>query len=673
MVFYKIEAAIDDVENNVDLKDRKSMKTLADELCEKSESFYQKSKQQNFVFAVGVRNEKITFGMILRTNGDIDNIFAKFEKILPFELKKVLFEEITFRAFHSMLNSAVRNDFVYDNDDVLDAFGISGIGDRYCHIPYGEAVIEDNVNSEKMFQFADENLFRETLRPELERIYIKNTCNVFKGHPVHYIIRSDERELKKEIYRTLLAALYDNGRIQNKRYCFVDYDNKCRVPGQSFEALYKSCEGGAMIIRYGNETDNDGEYARRDEEVISALCETAVKYKNKVLTIICLPCAGTKVKEMFLMNFGVTSFVEIFEDVVHKKQAQEYLRNKAKQLKIRSDKKLIDLSDDNDKCYTVTELNRIFDEWHDKKLRNTIFPQYKQAQTTKVKLNKEEPKGSAYEKLQKLIGLSEAKKVMNQALNFYKAQKIFEDRGYSKDRPAMHMVFTGNPGTAKTTVARLFAQIMKENGLLSKGDLYEVGRGDIVGKYVGSTAPLVQKLFREAKGSVLFIDEAYSLVDDRDGLYGDEAINTIVQEMENNREDTVVIFAGYPDKMNGFLDKNPGLRSRIAFHIPFEDYNSKELCDIAKLIAANKGLELTEEATEKLETVFESAILSPDFGNGRYARNIIEKAKISQANRLVSMDLDKIADEDITTLRAEDIEEPFTTKTEENIKIGFAI
>lgn len=671
MIFYKIEATIDDIENNLDLNDRKVMRTIANELCEKSESFYHKSKQQQLVFGVGLRNEKMTFGMILRTNSDKDDVFSKYQKLLPFELKKVSFEEITFKALNSMLNSAMRNDFIYDDDDVLDSFEIGAINERYGSVSYGESVLEDGVKKDKVFEVADKNLFRETLRPELERIYTKNTCNKFKGHPVHYILRTDERNLRREIYRTLLTALYDNGRIQNKRYCFVDYHSESRLPGVTFDALYRSCEGGAMVIRYGNETETDGEYATRDEEVISALCETAVKYKNKVLTIICLPTVSNKVKDLFLMNFGVTSFVEIFEDVVRKAQAQEYLRNKAKEQKIRSDKELTALSDDGDRCYNSSELNRIFDEWYDKKLRNTIYPQYKEAQTTKVKLKKEEAKGSAYEKLQDLIGLSEAKKVMNQALNFYKAQKIFGDRGYSNNRPAMHMVFTGNPGTAKTTVARLFARIMKENGLLSKGDLYEVGRGDIVGKYVGSTAPIVQNLFKKAKGSVLFIDEAYSLVDDRDGLYGDEAINTIVQEMENNREDTVVIFAGYPDKMEGFLDKNPGLRSRIAFNIPFDDYNEDELLQIAELTAEKSNMQFTDEAKVKLKDLFIESKKSADFGNGRFVRNVFEKAKMEQANRLVNMEYEDVTSEVISTLIESDIVIPEKAKPQQTCKIGF--
>ncbi|MFQ9844325.1 MAG: AAA family ATPase [Oscillospiraceae bacterium] len=245
-----------------------------------------------------------------------------------------------------------------------------------------------------------------------------------------------------------------------------------------------------------------------------------------------------------------------------------------------------------------------------------------------------------------------------QALNYHKAQKLFADKGMKVDRPAMHMVFTGNPGTAKTTVARLFARIMRENGLLSRGHLVEVGRGDLVGKYVGWTAQTVQKRFEQAEGGVLFIDEAYSLVDGRSGSYGDEAINTIVQEMENYRDDMVVIFAGYPDRMEEFLQKNPGLRSRIAYYVPFADYSVEELCSIAALTARKKGLHLDDQAQEKLASVFETARRQGDFGNGRYVRNILEKAKMAQATRLLTQDYESLTQKEITTLCAEDIEMP---------------
>ena len=280
--------------------------------------------------------------------------------------------------------------------------------------------------------------------------------------------------------------------------------------------------------------------------------------------------------------------------------------------------------------------------------------------------------GTAKKELEEMIGLASVKEVIQKAIASFKLKKICMDKGITKGKASLHMVFTGNPGTAKTTVARLFAQIMKENGLLSRGGILEVGRADLVGKYVGHTAPLVKRAFKEALGGVLFIDEAYSLVDDRSGMYGDEAINTIVQEMENHRDDIVVIFAGYPDKMEEFINKNPGLRSRIAFHIPFEDYSSDELCKISALIAKEKGMELSQEAVKKLDTIFEIARQTNDFGNGRFARNVIEKARMAQANRLVNMDFELVTNSDIVTIKAEDIEVKQQEKKKMGIKIGFA-
>ena len=173
------------------------------------------------------------------------------------------------------------------------------------------------------------------------------------------------------------------------------------------------------------------------------------------------------------------------------------------------------------------------------------------------------------------------------------------------------------------------------------------------------------------KGSVLFIDEAYSLVDDKDGLFGDEAINTIVQEMEKNRDDLIVVFAGYPDKMEGFLNKNPGLRSRIAFHIRFDDYEPQELLSIADMIANDKGLVLSDGAKDKLKTTFEKVITQNDFGNGRFARNIIEKAQMKQLDRIVKMNFDDITDETVSLILAEDIPEQENQKAEVKMKIGF--
>jgi SpoVK/Ycf46/Vps4 family AAA+-type ATPase len=294
-----------------------------------------------------------------------------------------------------------------------------------------------------------------------------------------------------------------------------------------------------------------------------------------------------------------------------------------------------------------------------------VFPEYREFVTHVTEEEKKNAcRSDAYAKLQEMIGLTQAKKVIDGAINYFKLQKEYRNRGIEFNRPAMHMCFTGRPGTAKTTVARLVAEILKDNGILSEGKLIEVDRSQLVGKFVGHTAPQVKEMFDKAKGSVLFIDEAYSLVEDRKGSYGSEAINEIVQEMENRREDTIVILAGYPDEMKELLEWNPGMKSRIAFHVSFDDYTEQELLDITKLLAKERGMKLDERAEEKLLSIYVEARKDKAFGNGRFARNLLEKAKFNQANRFMQMDLQYVSDEEICTLTADDFD--YEMRKEEN-------
>lgn len=278
--------------------------------------------------------------------------------------------------------------------------------------------------------------------------------------------------------------------------------------------------------------------------------------------------------------------------------------------------------------------------------------------------------GAAREELDSMIGLPSAKEVINKAIAKYKLDKIRKDRGIPNAVSTMHMVFTGNPGTAKTTVARLCARILSDEKILATGNFVEVGRGDIIGDHVGSTAKLVKKAFREAQGGVLFIDEAYSLCDRHEGSFGDEAINTIVQEMENHRDDVVVIFAGYPKPMADFLERNPGMKSRIAFNVSFEDYSTDELCEITKLMLSKKHMAVTAEAMDKIRSNCDAAKVSPDYGNGRYIRKLLEEAEMNMAARISGLPEDRLTDELITTIDACDIPEFKQKKTEH--KIGFA-
>ena len=240
------------------------------------------------------------------------------------------------------------------------------------------------------------------------------------------------------------------------------------------------------------------------------------------------------------------------------------------------------------------------------------------------------------EELNELIGLTEVKEQVKRIAAYAKMKKAMPE-GCNLNT-TLNMQFTGNPGTAKTTVARILAGILYDIGILSKNDVVEVGRADLVGKYVGHTADLVKSVFKKAKGKMLFIDEAYSLVDDNNNSFGDEAINTIVQEMENHRKETIVVFAGYPDKMEEFFSRNPGLKSRVPFTINFNDYSAEELTEIVEFEAKKIGFSINSEAQDKILNICKAAAGKAELGNGRFCRNLVEDAVLNYAVRVFGDD-----------------------------------
>ena len=237
------------------------------------------------------------------------------------------------------------------------------------------------------------------------------------------------------------------------------------------------------------------------------------------------------------------------------------------------------------------------------------------------------------DELQALVGIKSAKDQVKKILAFAKMRKAMEEKGEQLEPITLNMEFVGNPGTAKTTVARIVAGVLKEIGIITSGEFIEVGRADLVAQYVGQTAPMVKSVFQRAKGGVLFIDEAYSLLDKGNGRFGDEALNMIVQEMENNRKDTIVIFAGYPDEMDEFFLRNPGLRSRVPFRVRFDDYTTDELSDICELEAGKRGFLIDVKAKELIKEICESSTGNIENGNGRFCRNLVEKAVLNFALR----------------------------------------
>ena len=215
------------------------------------------------------------------------------------------------------------------------------------------------------------------------------------------------------------------------------------------------------------------------------------------------------------------------------------------------------------------------------------------------------------------------------------------------------------------------AGILGETGVLPRHtDLVEVGRADLVGRYEGQTAIKVKEVFERAAGKLLFIDEAYSLVEEWEGAYGGEAINTIVQEMENNRDKTIVIFAGYPDKMKEFIARNPGLRSRVPFRITLEDYSAGDMVKIAESEAEKNGFSMDDKAKGKVLSICKTTAGNPEAGNGRFCCNLVESAIFGYAGRIYGYGVEK-AEKDCV-LRAEDFSVPeFIIGKEEKSIIGF--
>lgn len=245
---------------------------------------------------------------------------------------------------------------------------------------------------------------------------------------------------------------------------------------------------------------------------------------------------------------------------------------------------------------------------------------------------------------QELIGLKPVKSRVRQIASLLLIERIRQRAGLASAPPTLHMSFTGNPGTGKTTVALRMAKILHGLGFVRRGQVISVTRDDLVGQYIGHTAPKTKEILKKAMGGVLFIDEAYYLHrPDNERDYGQEAIEILLQVMENQREDLVVILAGYGERMTSFFASNPGFRSRIAHHIEFPDYAEAELLVIAELMLKERGYRFSAAAREAFEKYIALRRTQPFFFNARSIRNAVDRIRLRQADRLVS-DLNRMLD-----------------------------
>ena len=612
---------------------------------------------------------KLSISSSLNSESDIEREIVSLLQALGINPKySIEKEEVSVKEFAKSISDGTKQGFINDPDDICQKYTV---GDkRYClrQNDFNEEMIEEDLDSSIVFQSIEE---------EKKRIFSPSAPKEFICHPVHYVIASDNEDLRIEMRRQLLSALYKANRLKSRRVSILSlnplqnvFSANYKESGTIANRLYNKGEGGTVIISGTKaEEENDDCFTPSDNGELEAIMFNANMHRDNVLTVIELDDNEESLNEIKELSDKM-DFVILKENLVYGQGAKEYLQLLAKKDGINNIESLLDKVVEGE-GYHYSNLSSLYKTWKEER-KKSAFPAYSSFMSNLNIENERKPKGNAYKELQGLIGLENAKRVIDEAIAYFNMESFMAKRNLKISSPSRHMVFYGAPGTAKTTVARLFAQIMKENGVLSKGELVEVGRKDLVGKYVGWTAMQVERVFKIAEGSVLFIDEAYSLVDGRDKLYGQEAINTIVQMMENMRENTIVIFAGYEKEMKEFINQNPGLRSRIPFHVHFPDYSDSELLEILKLVASKNNYSLTEGAECKARDIFKTASLSKDFGNGRFVRNLFEKATMKKALRLSSSLDDFISDTELLTLREEDFEMPEEYSNERKTRvIGF--
>ena len=288
-------------------------------------------------------------------------------------------------------------------------------------------------------------------------------------------------------------------------------------------------------------------------------------------------------------------------------------------------------------------------------MTNTEFTVQTEAQQ-KAEEESKEPEKSGMEELNELVGLTKVKHDVEEMVGLAKVRKMREEKGMKTVPVSLHLVFSGNPGTGKTTVARILAKLYKEIGILSKGQLVETDRSGLVAGYVGQTAIKTQKKIEEAMGGVLFIDEAYTLNQEGEN-FGQEAIDTILKAMEDHRDKFIVIVAGYTELMRNFVNSNPGLKSRFNKYIEFPDYTVDELQAIFKMQCNKYQYKLTEDAEKavKDEIVRLEAAKGENFANAREVRNLFEKIITNQAARVAN--LENVDEETLTTITMDDLKD----------------
>lgn len=541
---------------------------------------------------------------------------------------------------------------------------------------------------EAALQRAEEMLLDDAFVEEIKRIFASENPKTYMGHPVHYVINANCTKKAKEMVNLLVECLYSNHRVLSRRIdVLYNINPGALTSDQPKELLYKTvCKssGATLVIDSEKHKYSSPMMAKLQEKDPEA--EILCRFIGKTLSSRCDHTLTIITKLDNKPCFDDSLMLNLEEDMLFiilgekRCSAEQAKKNVLAMLKdslpgVDIDPESISMPAEKQE-YTLEDTKSILQKTKVNLLRRNVYSVYGEiADALKVDTAidlAEQTEGEAYDELMGMIGLKNVKKLINQLLDKHKINELRKKAGLRSQVENLHMVFSGNPGSAKTTVARLLAKILAEKGIISKAKFVECSRADLVGKYVGWTADIVNDKFIEARGGVLFIDEAYSLIGEGKD-FGQEAINAIVQGMENNRNDTIVIFAGYPDKMRQFIKQNEGLKSRIGFIMDFPDYSEAELSEILEYMAEKQDYVVDEAAKAKYQQLIYKAVKIKNFGNGRYVRNLLDKAILHQAVRLAESGQDEFKAAELQHLLPEDFTEVDSFLDDKYKPVGFEL
>lgn len=680
MIFYRCQINCEPkrLEDNV-IDTRRAWRTKIGELSsvlsegidgERVKLLIHRARQNNLQMLVAVDGFKELTAARLRSL--FDKFFDEHDEFGFISVKVKDLEEITAIKFAKIFEQASHSEnFDFDYYQINQDLGLDCLDNRTFKLNEHICPVKRLPLATAM-KNAESLLADKTFNEEFARIYSKENARQFYGQPVHYKIIAGNTGAAITLSNLLVATLYTNKRLISRRINIItNISENCYDEGD-FEKILDNAAGGTVIIELSGERVKNGQFAHAYEEVVEFIAAVVRRYQRNTLCIFIesadRPGFSAQLTAKLQEDLHI---IELHEGAGNRDTALAYLKNLMNDSvsPTYTDAELLEAMGDK-LTFSASDIYAVREKLFNSSLKNKTYPAYREVD--RLKVAGEEKNNDAYADFQEMIGLVEQKALIEQIIAAHRVQKMRLDMNLDNQKASLHMIFTGNPGSAKTTVARLIAQILARDGVLKTGRFVECGRADLVAKYVGWTAKAVREKFRQARGGVLFIDEAYSLSDGEHATFGDEAINTIVQEMENNRDSVIVIFAGYPDKMKDFLDRNEGLRSRIAFHVEFPDYTPDELTDIFKLMAKKRGYEVSDEVAEHCKKIFKRVAKKKNFGNGRFVRTLLEQAWLKQSQRIIKEhEGGDVTKEELTSFKVEDFDVNVDKKFRNERKLGF--